>query len=89
MNFRKDGVYGIRFIAVDDIKKFILNEENPFHIRPCTIILRFEGRKIEFRKFELINMNSGVEGCGCCSCSTRMVECSCCFRHVDKVLGDC
>ena len=50
------GAGGIGFIAIDDIKEFVLDEEDPCHVGPGTITLWFEGREIEFGKCELIGM---------------------------------
>ena len=88
VDFGNDVTCGIEFVAVNDIEELVLDEEDPYHVGPGTIILRFEGREFEFWKCELIAMElieSSVVRCGWGWYHTRTTRCSS-FSHVDEAL---
>ena len=90
VNFGNDVACGIGYITINNIEEFMLDEEDPCHVRPGAIILGFERREIEFRKCELSGMElveSNVVGCGW-YCSRTTGCCSCC-RHVNEALWIC
>jgi len=61
MNFGKnDYASRVKLGAINDIKKFMLKEENSYYIELGIIIFRFESRKFKFRKCKPININSSL-----------------------------
>lgn len=53
---------GIRFVAVNNINKFMSDKKGPGHVGLSAIILGFEWRKIEFEKCELVGIDNVRHG---------------------------